>query len=301
MLTGGNGQLARALCQHRLAQDFDIFTYSHAELDITDKNAITLALIKDKPDYVVNTAAYTAVDLAEKERALALAVNLNGTENLAQACTEHHVKLLHISTDYIFDGLSNKPIREDAHANPINYYGTTKWQSELALQKQGDQFIILRVSGVFSEYGHNFLKTMLRLANEKKELTIISDQIICPTYAGDIAQAIYTIIHKTRKKNTAGHVYHYCNKDPVSWYDFAVAIIEAAKSYQSLNVEKITAIHSNEFKCAAKRPAYSVLDCHKIEQDFSIQQTYWQDGVKKALTIIYANETQSKKNSKGIT
>lgn len=292
MLTGSKGQLAQALLQSPFAHEFHIIAYSRNELDITNEEAVARALAATQPDFLINTAAYTAVDLAEREQEQANAVNTLAAGILAKHCKAAHVKLLHLSTDYIFDEKTPHPINEDTPAKPINHYGKSKWLGEEAIRADGDQYLILRVSGVFSEFGKNFLKTILKLAQEKKELSIVNDQIICPTYAIDIADTIYRIIQK-HPHYPMNHTYHYCNKDPVSWYDFARVIIETAKSIQPVSVENLKAIASSQFKCEAIRPLYSVLDCSKINQDFSIQQTHWHIGVNKAIKALLTNNART--------
>jgi dTDP-4-dehydrorhamnose reductase len=227
---------------------------------------------------VINAAAYTAVDKAEQEADQAILVNHLGAQNLAIACKKNQVPLIHLSTDYIFDGAHTCPYQEDDKENPTNVYGHSKWLGEQAVREQCEQHIILRVSGIFSQYGHNFLKTMLRLAQEKKELRVVADQITCPTYAGDIASVLFSIMQQSLHWGT----YHYCNAGPVSWHQFATTIIQTAKQYQHLLVEEIKAISTSHYPTLAKRPAYSVLDCSKIENEMGIKQSMWRD----ALSVV---------------
>lgn len=282
LITGANGQLANALLAHQKAKSFLIKACTREEMDISNQDAIDNVIKKFTPDIIINTAAYTAVDKAEQEKEIAQHINCLGTKNLASACKEKNISLIHISTDYIFDGAKTSPYQENDAANPINYYGETKWLSEEIVRKVCEQHIILRVSGVFSEFGNNFLKTMLRLAQEKRNLRVVSDQITCPTYAGDIAGAIFTIANEFKQPGT----YHYVSHSPTSWHAFATAIIERAQNHKALQVEEIEAIATSEYLTAAKRPANSVLDCSKIYETFDIPQPSWFDGIKKTIKKI---------------
>lgn len=290
IITGGGGQLAHALQQSALAANFNTKCFTRNELDITDQAALQYILTTEQAQYVVNAAAYTAVDQAESEQQAALNSNYLGCKALAQACAQHHCKLIHISTDYIFSGLDFTPSTEETIANPINFYGKTKLLGEQAIASNCDQFIILRISGVFSAVGKNFVKTMLRLAQERTEITVVDDQITCPTDAQDIADVIYHLIHIDQHHPylNRGHTYHYCNKDPVSWFQFANTLLAMAKPYLKKDLATIKAIPSTAFKCAARRPAYSVLDCSKIARDFAIQQRHWRDGIARTLKILFA-------------
>lgn len=272
LITGSDGQLGNALRAHPAVGEFQITACGRSNMDITSAASINNAILQFSPDFIINTAAYTAVDKAEKEAELAMSINHIGAKYLAIACKKNQIPLIHLSTDYIFDGTKTSPYLEDDAATPVNLYGESKWLGEQAVREQCEQHIILRVSGVFSEYGSNFMKTILRLAAERKELNIVADQITCPTYAGNIASVIYSIIKKqTHKWGT----YHYCDSPPVSWHQFADAIIHQAKPHHALIVEKINAITTAEYPTLAKRPAYSVLDCSKIKKEYGIQQTEW--------------------------
>lgn len=279
LITGANGQLASALSHHTLAKEFDLILCDKNQLDITDIASVSNAMLTHKPDIVVNTAAYTAVDKAEQDQELAFKVNCKGAENLAVVCHANDIPLIHISTDYIFDGQKGHAYGENDASHPINYYGESKWQGEVAVRANCEKHIILRVSSVFSEFGHNFYKTILRLANERKDLRVVSDQISCPTYAGDIAGAIFQIIKSEKKWST----YHFCSALPVSWHGFASAIVNAAKEKTDLMVEEVEAIPTSAYPTPAKRPAFSVLDCRKIMSDYQIEQPSWEDAIRKLL------------------
>jgi len=286
LITGSDGQLGNALRTHAGARDFHITACSRDNLDITDPASIDQAIKQYTPDFIVNTAAYTAVDTAEKEIDQAVSVNHLGAQHLAQACAAHKIPLIHISTDYVFDGDKVTPYLEEDAVNPVNLYGKSKYWGEQAVREYCEQHLILRVSGVFSEFGHNFLKTILRLASERKELNIVADQFTCPTYAGNIAAVIYSLIKQPLKSG----IYHYCDNPPVSWHEFATAIIQQAKKQRTLLVEKINAITTAEYPTLAKRPVYSVLDCNKIKRDYDITQAEW---AKQLDCLVVKNTTRN--------
>ncbi len=275
LITGCDGQLGTALQNDIGQNNYDIIAASRSTMDITDMVSITDAIAHFTPDIIINTAAYTAVDKAESAEVECMRINHVGAQNIAIACQTNKIPLIHVSTDYVFDGSKHQPIAEDEIANPINIYGKSKWLGEEAIRKHTEEYIILRVSGVFSEYGNNFLKTMLRLAAERDELSLVSDQITCPTYAGNIAKVIYSLAKNLDKWGT----YHYCDSPPVSWYEFANSIINTAKQHTALRVQNVKPIKASEYVTAAKRPAYSVLECSKINIDYGISQADWMDSV----------------------
>ncbi len=289
LITGGNGQLAKALQHHALAKQFILQIYSHQLFDITQPQMIEKIIAREQPDFIINTAAYTAVDKAEYESEQALFVNYYGAKNLAIACEKYHIPLLHLSTDYVFDGQQIKAYVEHDPINPLNIYGKSKCLGEKSIREACEQHIILRVSGVFSEYGNNFVKTILRLAQEKNELRIVADQITCLTYASDIALVLFKLI---QIKNHWG-TYHYCNSDALSWYDFAVNILEIAAPHYHFAVKKIQAITGDEYISAAKRPRYSVLNCKRIEQIFHLSQVSWRAGISQTINHLVQHATLS--------
>lgn len=288
LITGGHGQIGMALQQHAQAKQYNVIACSHAQLNLTQPASIAQAITLFQPNIVINAAAFTAVDQAESRREAALQINHIGAKNLAIACQQHGLPLLHLSTAYIFDGQKASPYLETDTAHPINVYGESKWLGEQAITTYCEQSLILRVTSVFSEYGNNFLKTMLKLAMEKKEMQVVADQLTSPTYASDIAGAIFNII-LTFNPGT----YHYCNLHPVSWHAFAVAIIHEAKQYHTLAVQNIVAINTQDYKTPAKRPLNSVLDCHKIYNDYGITQTHWDVAVKKIVKTLF-NKNEAK-------
>lgn len=282
LITGSDGQLGQALRQHRLGREFNLIACNKSELDITQPDSIAAALAKYQPNVIINTAAYTAVDRAESEPALAELINHQAVKHLALACHQHQIRLIHLSTDYVFDGQTQRPYREEDKTNPINVYGKTKWLGEQAVRMFCKEHIILRVSGVFSEFGHNFFKTMLKLGQEKKTLRIVADQFTCPTDANDIASAIYVILKQPQHHGT----YHFCSEPVVSWHTFAENIFHTAQHTFPLIVEEITAIDTSEYPTAAQRPHFSALDCEKIKDTFGITSPPLFTSIKQLIARI---------------
>ncbi|MDX2164825.1 MAG: dTDP-4-dehydrorhamnose reductase [Gammaproteobacteria bacterium] len=264
LVTGAKGQVGSEIIK-RLP---NCVAYDRDELDITDIKQIRNKIQEHMPNVVINCAAYTAVDKAESESDLAFLINKTGPENLAKVCEENKIFLMHLSTDYIFDGTKNAPYVETDQANPQSVYGESKWQGEEAVRKYCKNYLILRVSWVFGEYGHNFVKTMLRLAKEKTELKIVSDQVGCPTYAGDIADVLLSI-----SKNPKIGTYHYCGKPVTNWYEFAKVILKD----KDIN---IIPIKTTDYPTLAKRPQNSVLNCDLFTRTFNIGLSEWQNGLK---------------------
>ena len=264
LVTGGSGQLAQCLKdvvinENELNVDFQDLP----ALDITNKQQLESYFLKNELDYCINCAAYTAVDLAEEQSNLAYAVNAEGPKNLAEVCKKYQVKLLHISTDFVFDGKKQTPYIETDMPNPLGVYGASKWQGERYIQEVMEDYFIIRTSWLYSEYGNNFMKTMLRLSETREEISVVSDQIGAPTYAGDLAEVLIKIILSS---STNYGVYHYSNSGAISWYDFAVEIFK-----QFGKKIEVKPIKTEEYPTAAKRPKYSVLETTKIEKEFKIQ------------------------------
>lgn len=274
LVTGSKGQLGSEIKDRQhLANDAEYIFTDLEELDITDKNAVLIFFDQHSPDYLINCAAYTAVDKAETEQELAYKINRDAVEILAAACKKHKTKMIHISTDYVFDGTNYKPYTEEDKPNPQSVYGKSKYEGELAVQKHLKDAYIIRTSWVYSAYGNNFVKSIIRLASERDELNIVADQIGTPTYAGDLAEVILLIIKNIEeKKNDAPGLYHYSNEGVASWYDFALAI----KKKYSLKV-KINPIPSSGYPTPAKRPFYSILDKHLIKKNFNMKIRHWKE------------------------
>jgi dTDP-4-dehydrorhamnose reductase len=278
LITGSKGQLGSEIRALSKAYPGDTFLFTDFEdLDITNHNKVEQFVIANKVNTIVNCAAYTAVDKAETEYELSDQLNHLAVENFARISKRFQIKLIHISTDYVFDGMQHRPYIESDPSNPQSVYGKTKLAGEQVMRRINPKnSIIIRTSWVYSSFGHNFVKTMLRLGKEKEALSVIFDQIGTPTYAGDLAKAILDIIPKL--DHTEVELFHYSNEGVCSWYDFAKAIFEIA----AINV-KINAIESSEFPTAAKRPYYSVLNKSKIKNKFQIELVYWRDALKEAL------------------
>ncbi|MBE6195920.1 MAG: dTDP-4-dehydrorhamnose reductase [Rikenellaceae bacterium] len=275
LVTGANGQLGSEMRRlGSVSPNRYLFT-DVAELDITNREAV-MALVKaEKIDVVVNCAAYTQVDRAEEDELLCQIINRDAVENLALAARETGAVLIHISTDYVFGGEGNTPRREDMPTQPLGVYGRTKWEGEEAIRKVGCRHLIFRTAWLYSEYGNNFLKTMLRLTSEKSELKVVFDQVGTPTYAGDLALTLFSIIEKELFREAEG-TFHFSNEGVCSWYDFATEIaLEAGHS-----ACRILPCHSEEFPSKVKRPAYSVLDKSKIKAVFGVEIPHWRDSMR---------------------
>ena len=282
LVLGCNGQLGRCLYDQLEGTDYRSIYTSRAHIDITDFEATKIALLEMAPDVIINATAYTAVDKAEENQEMANLINHLAVKNIADICNQQGYWLIHVSTDYVFDGNSKVPYKEDDQTNPQGIYGETKLNGELAIQSSGCKHIIIRTAWVFSEYGNNFLKTMLRLGKEHNELNIVGDQIGCPTYAQDIASAIVQIIPQLHLQKHCG-LYHYSGDAPCSWYDFAKAIFDQAKINNLKTPITINSIDTSAYPTPAKRPAFSVLDCSKIHNEFGIALSNWDDGIKQII------------------
>lgn len=244
-------------------------------MDVSNENQVKHFFEKSQITHVINCAAYTAVDRAESEKEKADLINHLSVRNLGKICKEKNIKLIHISTDYIFDGTNYEPYREENLTKPQSVYGKTKLDGENAL-KDLNHGTVIRTSWVYSEFGKNFLKTMLKLGKERDELGIIFDQVGTPTYAKDLAKIILDNLDSIRNEKT--EVYHYSNEGVCSWYDFAKAIFELSNI--SCNVKPL---ETKEYPTPAKRPSYSLLNKSKIKKDFNIEIPYWRDSLKECL------------------
>lgn len=281
LITGAKGQVGHCLTQ-QLTGKAEILAVDRDELDITDQSAVKKIVETFKPDVIINAAAHTAVDRAESEVELSEAINVKGPQYLAEAANEIGAVILHISTDYVFEGSGSGEYKEDNQTNPQGVYGRTKLAGEIAVQQANPRSIILRTAWVFGEHGHNFVKTMLRLAKDRDSLGIVGDQFGGPTYAGDIAKTLIEIANQilAGKENAFG-VYHFTGKPYVSWYEFANAIFVEAESQKLLEKQPhLKAITTAEYPTPAKRPANSRLDLTKIKQVFNIEPSDWQKALK---------------------
>jgi len=283
LVTGCNGQLGsemRVIAAQYPQYEF-IFT-DVEELDICNREKVDEFFAGAKIDFLVNCAAYTAVDKAEEDTQLCYKINRDAVENLALAAKKQGIKLLHISTDYVFDGTGFIPYTEDTPCSPNTVYGQSKLEGEKALAQHHDAFVIIRTSWLYSSFGNNFVKTMLRLGKERDELSVIFDQIGTPTYAADLAQAIMQIVVS---ENFTGDVYHFSNEGVCSWFDFTKEIHRLA----GINC-RVQPIESGDYPAKTPRPHYSVLNKRKIKQTFGISIPYWRDSLQTCLKRLAAAE-----------
>lgn len=273
LITGANGQLGNEMRRLGAVSPNEYLFTDVAELDITDKAAVAEFVKSNNVEIIVNCAAYTNVDKAEDDEATAELINATAVRNLAEAVKAVDGTLFHVSTDYVFGSEGNTPRTEDMPTNPLGVYGKTKLHGEQAIAEVGAKAIIIRTAWLYSEFGNNFLKTMLRLTAEKESLNVVFDQVGSPTYAGDLALAIFSIIEGGVYAGNEG-VYHFSNEGVCSWYDFATEIAAAA-GHECV----VMPCHSNEFPSKVTRPPFSVLDKTKIKTTFGIEIPHWRDSM----------------------
>jgi dTDP-4-dehydrorhamnose reductase len=287
LITGSKGQLGSEIKE--LASEYEnlqcVFK-DLPELDICDAEVLNTFIIDQHINAVINCAGYTAVDKAEEEALIAQKVNSEGVLNLANALKKVDGKLIHISTDYVFDGNHSQPYKESDPVSPVGVYGKTKRAGELAVLNSSIDAIVIRTSWLYSVYGNNFVKTMLRLGNEKKSIQVVSDQKGTPTYAKDLAKTCLDILSDAGSTNISkkGSLYHYSNEGVTSWYDFATAIMEIG------NIDcKVIPIETKDYPTQARRPMYSVLDKSKIKSDFKLTIPHWRDSLANCIKKINHN------------
>lgn len=292
LVIGSNGQVGTELGILMKQKGRDAILVDLPEINITSLDSVKQFVNKPEIQLVVNAAAYTAVDKAESEPELAFAVNAEGPGLIADACRRKDIPLIHISTDYVFDGTKSTPWTEDDPVSPIGIYGQSKAKGDVLVAGQLEKHVILRTSWVCSAHGANFVKTMLRLGRERETIRVVDDQTGCPTFAGDIAEAIDSIIdcYETGQEMPWG-MYHYCGKDAVTWYGFAQEIFRQAGQYWKFKLKSLLPIPTSEYPTPTARPMYSVLDCSKINTKFGISPNPWQAGLEKALTDLYRQES----------
>lgn len=278
LITGSSGQVGNEIRDFILNDEgvisgFEFYFTDRNILDITDSDAVEDYCVKNNIEVIVNCAAYTAVDKAEEDAVIADRVNHLAVKNLAQIAKNNNIKLIHVSTDYVFDGKNYKPYVETDSTNPLSIYGKTKLDGEKSMQEiNPENSIIIRTSWVYSSYGNNFVKTMRRLGRERDTLSVIFDQVGTPTYAKDLAESILEIIPKI--KNEKVEIYHYSNEGVLSWYDFAKEIM------RMLNIDcQINPIETKEYPTPAVRPHYSLLNKSKIKKEYNIVIPYWKDSL----------------------
>jgi dTDP-4-dehydrorhamnose reductase len=281
LVSGKNGQLGKELQDISAADANNQYVFfDREELNIADETALENAFEKYQPSFFINCAAYTTVDKAETEQEQAYKINAEAVGNIAKQCHQFNTTLIHVSTDYVFDGKGTEPYKSDDKTDPVNYYGYTKWLGEQLAINNNPNTIIIRTSWVYSKYGNNFVKTMLRLMKERKEINVVNDQLGSPTYAKDLAEAIIEIISGQRStvNGQPFGIYHFSNDGIISWYDFAVAIKEIKQLDCIVNP-----IPTSSYPTPAKRPAYSGLDKSKIANTFKIQLKDWKESLNECL------------------
>ncbi len=281
LVTGANGQLGNEL--QMLAPAFEGYQFLFAgkdDLNIANATSIQKYFSEQAIDFCINCAAYTAVDKAESEKENAFLINATAVAALATVCKKNNTQLIHISTDYVFDGTASQPYKETDKTNPVSVYGQSKLQGEVSASENCPSAIIIRTAWVYSFFGNNFVKTMLRLMKERESINVVSDQVGCPTYAADLAAAIMQMIASGKSKENPG-IYHHSNAGITNWYEFAVAIKELTGSKCIVNP-----ITTAQYPTAAKRPAYSVLDTTKIKETFGVAVRDWESSLRKCLELF---------------
>ena len=279
IVIGASGQLGQ--CLQAVAKEKgseELVFLSREAADIADTNSLRNAFATYKPAYCINCAAYTAVDKAEDEPEASRQINRDGVMNLSMLCREFGATLIHISTDFVFSGENLHPLSETDATAPVNIYGATKLEGEQAITANLEQYFILRTSWLYSEYGNNFVKTMLRFGREREELRVIWDQIGTPTYAIDLAQAVFRIIESGSQSYG---IYHYSNEGLTSWYDFAKSIFEISQTSV-----RVVPVRTSEYITKARRPAFSVLDKTKIKQKLGLEIPHWRDSLKTCISRL---------------
>lgn len=279
LITGCNGQLGTEMQLLSASHKSHSFIFTDvAELDITDSEAIQNTVDKNKIDIIVNCAAFTAVDKAESNEALCKKLNCDAPGFLAKAIQKRGGSIIQISTDYVFDGTAHRPYKETEPTCPQSVYGSTKLNGEKAVQENCEKALIIRTAWLYSPFGNNFVKTMLRLGHEKQELGVIFDQIGTPTYAKDLAKAIFAAIEQGIKPG----IYHFSNEGVISWYDFTQAIFRIA----GVKDCKVRPLHTEDYPTAAQRPNYSVLDKTKIKATYNLEIPYWEDSLNDCIQTL---------------
>jgi dTDP-4-dehydrorhamnose reductase len=283
LVLGSKGQLGRCLNDQLINTHYEVIYTSREQIDITDFDRVKTKIFEFFPDIIINATAYTAVDKAEDDQETANLINHLAVKNISDICNQLECWLIHVSTDYVFDGNAKIPYKENDETNPQSVYGETKLKGELAIQFSGCKHIIIRTAWVFSEYGNNFLKTILRIGAERDELSVVGDQVGCPTYAQDIAKSIIIIFQHIYLEKEIQGIYHFCGDKPCSWNDFAQVIFSEAKCLGYRIPNSVKSINTIDYPTSAERPEYSVLDCSKIKSYFGINDSDWMFGVKTAL------------------
>jgi dTDP-4-dehydrorhamnose reductase len=288
LIIGSNGQLGWELVRQSREQGLDFHDLDFPEIDLGDGGSVEARLSNLGFDAIVNAAAYTAVDRAEAEPGPAFAINRDGPACLARICRARRVPLIHVSTDYVFDGTKPGPYAEVDLVAPLGAYGRSKAEGERLVREDLPEHLILRTAWLYGVHGQNFVKTMLKLGRERDALGVVADQRGCPTFAADLASAILTIYRRHRAGIAVEWgTYHYCSAGEVTWHAFAEAIFEIARRYESLKAERVSAIATSEYPTPARRPANSVLDCSKIGRRLGIRPRPWREALEEMMGWLY--------------
>lgn len=283
LVTGSNGQLGNEIRQQASCFPEFCFLFTDVqELDICNRDEVMRYVDDNKIDYILNCAAYTAVDKAEDEPALSYRVNCDAVENLALAAVAHQARVIHISTDYVYGGTSFRPYVEEDMTSPVSVYGQSKDAGEKLLMQTCPQSLVIRTSWLYSTYGNNFVKTMIRLGQERDELSVIFDQIGSPTYAGDLATAMLTIITQSENEGFRAGIYNFSNEGVCSWYDFTKAIHRLA----GIRNCRVKAIETADYPSKATRPFYSVMNKKKIKRIFALDIPHWEESLTQCIAKL---------------
>ena len=287
-IIGSSGQLGWELVRLGERRGLPILALDYPEIDITDPATIEARFDSTKIDLIVNAAAYTAVDRAESEPEEAFAVNCDGPDNLAERCRDRNISLIHVSTDYVFDGTKLGAYVEEDPVAPLGIYGASKAAGEEKVRERLSEHIIVRTAWLCGLHGHNFVKTMLRMGREEDTLRVVSDQFGCPTFAADLADAILEMAKQTEYSKTAPWgTYHYCGASKTTWHAFAEAIFEIARQHETFAVKRVVPISTAEYPTPVRRPTNSVLDCLKIERHFGIRPRPWRESLAEMIEQLY--------------
>ncbi|MBI5234852.1 MAG: dTDP-4-dehydrorhamnose reductase [Deltaproteobacteria bacterium] len=288
LITGANGQLGTDLLLRLDKSGAIVIPFDREALDITDARAIARVVGSLKPDAIINCAAYTKVDLAEKERDKAFSVNRDGPALLARTAQGHGAQLIHISTDFVFDGKKSSPYNEDDQTAALNVYGESKLAGEIEIARRMSEYAIIRASWLYGASGANFVKTIIRLASERERLNVVYDQVGAPTSTTDLSDAVIALLQRRFDGTAKSGVYHFSNEGVASWYDFAVAILNEARLHGlSLKCRSIEPILSKDYPTSARRPAYSVLDKTKIKKACGLVIPHWAAALKNTMSALY--------------
>jgi dTDP-4-dehydrorhamnose reductase len=288
LLTGGEGQLGTELIAQAPRYGIRLVAPTLAQMDLTRPDEVDAAWDACRPVAVINAAAYTAVDRAESEPELAFAINAAAPARMAARCRAEAIPLVHISTDYVFDGTRREPYREDDPVAPLGVYGRSKADGEAAVRAALDRHVIIRTAWLYSAHGANFVKTVMRLVTERDELRIVDDQVGSPTCAEDLADAVLAVA--ARGANVPWGTYHYCGDGTTSWYGLARHVLDTMAARGRLRAVRLTPIDTAAYPTPARRPAYSVLDCSRIERCFGIVRAPWRQGVERTVDRLLGRD-----------